>query len=1006
MQAIFHSHRNWFFGLGVLLVISIVGCAGKQGPATVGEAEPGINELNAIRVEPVGEGAALVLEGTGPMAPNIFKLADPDRIIIDLTDTKLGSVERDMAVNQGEIGQITVNQFDDAQSSLSRIVVSLNSPAEYQVESQGNGLRLNVGKAVGEVGLDEGDTDEVDDGGFEGVAEAGLVDESEADVMAEPIEEPGLDDPALEDEVSEEPLAEVEPFDSEEPLDVAEPVSPMDVGPTGTSENASQLVDMQYSSSETGTVITLKGDAPIEQYEDFVLDNPQRVVIDLKGLEKTYAGPETITLGTNEVNQLRLGTSAEHVRVVLDSKSETTPAYTITRDGNNLVVSVASIPGVEAEDMVADVGGEMEPVEDMVPVEPMLDEPVAASSGQPVLIQGLAFKQARTDQKSRLIISMNQPTSDYTVNEGTGQVTISVRNARLEKPILRREFDTREFETAILSVAPKEDRGGRTVDFVVELEQQVPYTVAAEGNNLVLNVDIPAQLLRQRTPTLAGAGGEAAVPPPPSAQGVDERIMTDDLQEPSSAPMEEVTFSSAVQPVGKVKDGRPQDYRYVKEEFMSESMIGTGALSRMGAILSGELEGKTFAGRKISLDFKDADIRSIFRLIADISKLNMIISDDVQGRVTIRLDDVPWDQAFAIILQTKGLWFERYGSIVRIAPADKLRQEKELAAAAARAARAAKPLDILFKPVSFAAAGTLIKQISSVLSDRGSVDIDSRTNTLIIKDIRENLEKARRMVDILDTQTPQVSIEARIVEATTTFTRSFGIQWGGNYRMTAATGNPTGLFFPNSVAVSPFALNFPVEAGFINSTANIKLGSVNNIVDLDLSLALGEQQGHSKLISAPKVTVLDNSSATISAGSKIPFLTQTANAGSNVRFEQATTSLSVSPHITNDGSILMQITANRNEPNFAQLVQGNPLIDQRSATTEVLVKSGNTTVLGGIYSTQQAKSESRFPFLSKIPLLGALFKNYDNQRRRTELLIFVTPRIVGDEREAVRDVRQ
>jgi type IV pilus assembly protein PilQ len=289
---------------------------------------------------------------------------------------------------------------------------------------------------------------------------------------------------------------------------------------------------------------------------------------------------------------------------------------------------------------------------------------------------------------------------------------------------------------------------------------------------------------------------------------------------------------------------------------------------------------------------------------------------------------------------------------------------------------------------------------------RGSVDIDSRTNTLIIKDIRENLDKAKRMVDILDTQTPQVSIESRIVEATTTFTRSFGITWGGNTRFTAATGNPTGLYFPNSVAVSPFALNFPVDGGFVNSTANIRLGSINNVLDLDLALALGEQKGYSKLISAPKVTVLDNKVGSITSGSRIPFITQTADSGSNVRFENAATTLNVTPHITNDGSILMTLTATRNEPNFAQLVQGNPLIDQRTATTEVLVKSGNTTVLGGIYATRTGRSINRLPFLSSIPLIGALFQNYDKQLSRTELLIFVTPRIVGDEREAIRDIRE
>ena len=260
------------------------------------------------------------------------------------------------------------------------------------------------------------------------------------------------------------------------------------------------------------------------------------------------------------------------------------------------------------------------------------------------------------------------------------------------------------------------------------------------------------------------------------------------------------------------------------------------------------------------------------------------------------------------------------------------------------------------------------------------------------------------MVDILDTQTPQVSIEARIVEATDTFGRSLGINWSGNARFTAASGNPTGLWFPSNVNI-PFALDFgSVQTGV--HTAGVQLGSINNILDLDLALAFGEQQGESKLISAPKVTVLDNKSASISAGSRIPFVTQTADSGSNVRFENAATTLSVTPHITNEGAILMQITATRNEPNFADLVQGNPSIDQRTATTEVLVKSGNTTVLGGIYAIRTGRTKVKIPFISSLPIIGAIFQNYDKSLDRTELLIFVTPRIVGDEREAIRDVRQ
>ncbi|MFH1263803.1 MAG: type IV pilus secretin PilQ [Pseudomonadota bacterium] len=996
---------------GFLALALLLGCAGKKSaPNTAAGTSDGgrsMNQLVSVKMEERGKTTAVVLEGTAPMSPNIFKLTDPDRIIVDLTDTKLGQLPASQDMNKGGITQITANQFDDAKSSLSRVVVGLTQPMEYQVESQGSKLVLLVNSAGGEIMSSSAPAGLPEIPGL-GSTPGPSPDAASPETSPLASEAVALPSPTAVPPIEWVPGAEIPA------AEISAATSPA-VAPAPS--QATELVDIQYSSSTTGTTVRLIGNGPVENYQDFVLKNPHRVVVDLKGMKNAYPGGKSINLGTPEVSALRIGgkkAKGADIRIVLDASSSGPPAYTITRDGNALVLNIATVATGETPSATAEVPAAEIPVAD-VPV-PEAAAPTDAAlpaiaappvtPGKPVRITGLGFKQMKDVNKSRLIIGLSNSGAEYTTQDiAPGKFAVTIANAKFEKQALRREFDTREFQTAIVSVSPKADKRAKTAAFIVEIEQQMPYTVTQEGSNLYVDVDIPPQILRKRTPTVS----KAAPPPQLPAEGLTESQFETGTGREVGAPSERVMSAEGVTPAKGTEDGGPRavparEYRYVREAFMSESMSKGEPLTDMGAILSGEYEGRKFVGRKISLDFKDAEVRSIFRLIAEISKFNMIISDDVDGRVTIRLDDVPWDQAFAIILQTRGLWFERYGNIVRIAPADRLRRERESAAATMRAAKAAKPLDVLFKPVSFAQAATLTKQVASVLSERGTVDIDSRTNTLIIKDIRENLDKARKMVDILDTQTPQVSIESRIVEATQTFTRSFGITWSGNTRFTAATGNPTGIFFPNSIAISPFTMNFP-NNGVINTTAGIKLGSINNIVDLDLGLTLGEQEGTAKLVSAPKVTVLDNKSATITAGSMIPFQTQTANAGSNVRFESAATTLSVTPHITNDGSILMTISATRSEPNFAQLVQGNPLIDTRSANTEVLVKSGNTTVLGGIYSTGTANSQDRLPFVSKIPILGALFRNYQKSLRRTELLIFVTPRIVGDEREAIRDIR-
>lgn len=985
----------------LLAITAGVSCGEKKPPSSPATSEnapapteiapdpSGLNLLSIIDVQKQSSGGSkVVLTGTKPMSPNIFKLTEPDRIVVDLTDTKVGNVGADTNVDDASIQNIKVEQFDDAQSSLSRVEIVLKSPAEYQVESNGNTLSLNIGAMDASSQSSDPTVAATTDSSLPGEQVFSVNKDASQDPFALSNQQEGISTKDLEQTLSN-------------PVGAAE-----EAGVSSGIQSATSLTDVNYAASTEGTVVILTGNGNFEAIENTSLENPNRIVVDLKNIKKEYKGSSKIKLNTSEVGNIRIGESSGNVRVVLDLRGKSIPEYRVDNVDGKITITVPTVamvqnPAEPAPETFAQAPVEETPVVSEpapetfaapvaeTPVESFVSTPEVAvdmttpqTNNKRIVVDKVNFEHLADQGKSRLTIGVNQSDAKFDVQEiSDRELKVMIPNSKFKSSVLSKFLDTSEYQSAVKKVTPKYNSGGKATEFTVTLSEKVNYNIQQEANAIHVDFEIPAAIAQTNAVTTS----KSAV--------VSETIV----------PTSETTMSAK----GEVKGTLVQkDYRYVKESFMSDSSTDDSPLSQMGAILAGNVSGKKFSGRKISLDFKDADIRSIFRLIADISKFNLIISDDVAGRVTIKLDDVPWDQAFAIILQSKGLWFEKYGQIVRIAPAKRLQEEKESAAAAEQAAQAVKPLDILFKPVSFAQADTLIKQVSAVLSTRGSVDIDSRTNTLIIKDIRENLEKAKKMVDILDTQTPQVSIESRIVEATTTFTRSFGITWGGNTRFTAATGNPTGLYFPNSVAVSPFALNFPVDGGFVNSTANVRLGSINNVLDLDVALALGEQKGYSKLISAPKVTVLDNKSATITSGSRIPFITQTADSGSNVRFENAATTLNVTPHITNDGSILMTITATRNEPNFAQLVQGNPLIDQRTATTEVLVKSGNTTVLGGIYATRTGRSINRFPFLSSVPIIGALFQNYDKQLSRTELLIFVTPRIVGDEREAIRDIRE
>jgi type IV pilus assembly protein PilQ len=420
---------------------------------------------------------------------------------------------------------------------------------------------------------------------------------------------------------------------------------------------------------------------------------------------------------------------------------------------------------------------------------------------------------------------------------------------------------------------------------------------------------------------------------------------------------------------------------------------------------------RKYIGQRISLDFKDADLQNVFRIIAEVSNLNIITSDDVRGKVTLRLINVPWDQALDLVLKSKGLGKEEMGNVIRIAKYDQIAKEQTARAEAEKARLPMVPLKVRIIPVNFARAGDMAGRIKDVLTERGSVSTDERTNVLIVKDVQEALVRAEGLVRNLDTEIPQVLIESRIVEASSNFNKALGVQWGGNAAFTQVTGNPTGLAFPangaaaggiaggTSAGTAPvpnYAVSLPAPVGEGSGGAiGLILGSAGGAFNLNLRLSALENSGVVKTISAPKIATIDNKEATIGQGLSIPF-SQVSASGVNTTFIEAKLELKVTPHVSADGSILLKIKATNNSPN-PQLTgaNGQPSISKREAETEVLVKDGETTVIGGIYTRQTSNRRSEVPFLGKIPLLGALFRNTSEQDDHTELLIFITPRIMN-----------
>ena len=424
---------------------------------------------------------------------------------------------------------------------------------------------------------------------------------------------------------------------------------------------------------------------------------------------------------------------------------------------------------------------------------------------------------------------------------------------------------------------------------------------------------------------------------------------------------------------------------------------------------------RIYRGATINIEIKDAPIHDLLRLIADTGRVNIVIPDDITAKVTVRLQRVPWDQALEVILASHGLWYRVEGNLYRISTRKLLDQEDEQAAARRDAmikAEVPRP-DVV--ALNYASAGDLKGKLEKMLSPKGTLEVDERTNALIINDVAGNREQITRLALSLDTQTPQISIEARIVEARSTFLRQIGIQWGGRALASAAGGNATGLIWPSSIGIlggnedaqtnrvgiaalpSDFAVNIPAATGSGEGGAiGLSLGSVGGNFNINLRLSALEDSGTVRIISAPKITVLNNKQAKISQGVSIPISVISAS-GTQTQFVQADLSLTVTPYVSQrDCAIAMTLAVSKNEPDFVNVgARGDPTILRKEATTSMLVRDGETSVLGGIYTRNSGLAYKKVPFFGDLPVLGWLFKNRRENDDRTEILVFITPKITN-----------
>ncbi|WP_412547301.1 type IV pilus secretin PilQ [Pseudomonas qingdaonensis] len=411
------------------------------------------------------------------------------------------------------------------------------------------------------------------------------------------------------------------------------------------------------------------------------------------------------------------------------------------------------------------------------------------------------------------------------------------------------------------------------------------------------------------------------------------------------------------------------------------------ALPVAGAGLGVERAG--YGGEPLSLSFQDVEVRSVLKVLADFTGVNLVASDAVQGKVTLRLHEVPWEQALDLVLRSKGLGRRQEGNVLLVAPLAELAGHDTQA----RAAQAPPTLVRELLTVSHARAGDIVQLFKAMVEDDdpGAITVDERTNTIIASQPSARLADLRRLLAQLDVPVRQVMIEARIVEANVDYEKSLGVRWGGAVQL--GGGLRAGGLAADGL---PF-----VDLGVERATSGIGLGLVRDSVLLDLELSAMEKTGNGEIISQPKVVTADKETARILKGTEVPYQESGANGTTSTTFREASLSLEVTPQITADNRVIMTVKVTKDEPDYLNALNSVPPIRKNEVNAKVQVGDGETIVIGGVYATVQSNVVDKVPFFGDVPYVGRLFRRAVIQEKKSELLVFLTPRIMSDRAIAV-----
>jgi type IV pilus assembly protein PilQ len=929
-------------------------------------------QLQAVATRQKGRGVLIMVEGNGEIIDfDSFSVKSTDRkparIIFDLFNiTSAYEQEQVLAINTPYVKKVKHLGYSDRV----RLVVETSNEylAACEAQTVKNGLEIRVGNVSAEMVQQETMRHELS-----------YVD---AEDPASPIIETDISDsmesaalPNLED-YSHVTSAAAQDFSTSA-------MSPLE-DPTHV-----QMRAVEVMSLNKGVILKIDADAAIDKFRSFTIretpDYPARIVFDIPKLKSFSHREEIIPVDSEYAVRVRHRGYPERVRLVIDTDERYLGEYSTRKLADGLEITIGE-PKRIAE-VSAESDGNAAPVSMQQPDQEPEILPVIASmqvhdetqSGGMSWVKKIEFYQAAAG-KSTVSINMTQPVK-YEIKEvGPKKLNLVMYDVRIPSE-RKRPLITTRFDSAVDRIIPVQKPSmKKNALVVVELREMVPYTVDQQGS--MLRIDFEA----------------SSVPPKPAEQArlpewkrvvAESEIFEKSVETPST---EKISVSEGVE-------------EEIREEI--QGMPSTAV----------PYYRKKYSGEKIALDFYETDIKNVFRILREVSGKNFAIDKDVTGKVTMTLDKpVPWDQVLDLVLRMNQLDRVYEGDIIRIAKISTLTKEERDRQANIAAVKQAKeqakelePLKTEYIPISYSnAKKEILPHLELIYTkERGSLSVDERTNMVIMTDTDEKIRQAKQIVRRLDKVTPQVIIEARIVEAITEFARELGIKWNFEYGISndderAGLGPQRGYDTLGGTWGWSGAVDLPLPN---NGILGFEFTRINGTpLTIDARLGAMEMSGEGKIISAPKIMTLDNKKATIKQGREVPYEAIDDDGRSNVQFKDVDLLLEVTPHVTPDDRISLRVFITNNEIIGVEPGSGVPIIGTKEAETELLIDDGETIVIGGILQKAETRGEDGIPFLNKLPVLSWVFNAKANETRKEELLIFLTPRIIQLEQRMASDI--